>query len=221
MQLDAATAICRSGARCLIRWQPGPPARSGTDRLPPVGHGKHGSYQFACQPVNPALPPEADPGGNGHPHARPRHAGSSPRDTDRIDPARSRATARPLIDPRCGPHPLLPSLTLKREMEREKHVVDVGAVDMGISGVTPGRTGKTGSDGLGRSCPQLHSGLGAAFVRSDVLPNRLSAVHPPSPVLPTLIPRKPAVVRRVVHTSTGLSTPSVELSTRYPRRSWP
>ena len=164
------------------------------------------------------VPTVTDSGGHRHTHSQPADPRPALPAIDRPGPAESRLIDS-LADPSSCSLALLPSLTLKRDMEREKHVVDVGAVDMGISGEMPGRSGKTGSDRLGRSCPQLHSGLIAAFVRSDVLPNGLIAVHPLSPVLPTRIPRKPAVVRRVVHTSTGLSTPSDELSTRYPRRS--
>lgn len=114
------------------------------------------------------------------------------------------------------PHTLLPSLTLKRYIEREKDVVDVEPVDMGISGKTPVSTGGIRSHGVGRSCPQSHMPPKAAFVRSDVLPIGPPVIHALSPVPPMVIPTKPAVVRRVVHTSTGLSTRRDELSTRSP-----
>lgn len=51
--MDAATAICRLGSPVPDSVASGPTARSGTDRLPPVGHGNHGCYQFTCRPVNP------------------------------------------------------------------------------------------------------------------------------------------------------------------------
>ncbi len=130
----------------------------------------------------------------------------------RTEPVPGEYLARP------SPHAI--TVSYVKEIHRErKDVVDVETVDMGISGETPVSTGRIGSDELGRSCPQSHIPPKAAFVRSDVLLIAPPVIHALSPVPAPVIPRKPAVVRRVVHTSTGLSTRRDELSTRHPRRS--